>query len=97
MLDVDFDLLAKRSLGLELHGIRIPNELGRDVDLQSVLIDHAVRREVLAFEMHVDRHVMFGASSTNRRDKVDCDNAAPLLDELGGVLGNEEFHDFVTP
>lgn len=61
------------------------------------MTDNPVWCEVLAFEMHVDRHVIFGASSTNRWDEVDCYDPAPLLDQLGSIVGDEQFHDYVNP
>lgn len=97
VFDIDVDLLAKRATSVELHVVRVSDQFRGDVNLHSVLADHPVWSEVLSFEMHVDRHVIFGASSTNGRDEVDCDDPALLLDQRGGVFGNEEFHDFVTP
>ena len=62
------------------------------MDLDSVLSYDAVRSEVLAFEVHVDRHVVFGAASTNRRDEVDrCDSAA-FLNEVHRFGCDEEIH-----
>lgn len=62
------------------------------MDLHVVMADHAIRSEVLAFEVHVDRHVIVFAASTYGRDEVDSNDAALLLNQLSSVLGDEEFH-----
>ena len=67
------------------------------MNLQTVVTDNPVWSEVLAFEMHVDRHVILGASSTNWRDEVDCNDPALLLNELGSIVGDEQFHDYLNP
>ena len=97
VIDVDVDLLANASANVELNRACIPHEVRGYVNLDSLAMHDAVRGEVLAFEMHVDRHVKFGASSTNRWDEVDCGYAAPLLYERYGVRCKEEFHWFSNP
>ena len=60
--------------------------------LDVVLADDAVRSEVLAFEVRVDRHVVLSASSTYWRDEVDRSDPALLLDVCRGVGRQKEFH-----
>jgi hypothetical protein len=62
------------------------------VNLDPVLSQDTIWRQVLAFEMHVDRHVIFCAASTNRGDEVDGGHATALLDQRYGILGNEQLH-----
>ena len=62
------------------------------MNLEVTVAYYAVRREVFAFEMHVDRHVIFGAASTNWRDEVDSDDPASLLDERFCFWCEKEFH-----
>ena len=60
--------------------------------LDVVLTDDAVRSEVLAFEVRVDRHVVLSASSTYWRDEVDRCDPALLLDVGRRVRRQKEFH-----
>lgn len=65
----------------------VADQIRRNVDLDVILADDPVWGEVFAFEVRVDRHVVLGASSTNRGDEVDGGYAAPFFDERCGVLG----------
>jgi hypothetical protein len=63
------------------------------VNLHAVLTHYPVRGQILAFEMHVDRHVMFGAASTDRRDEINRRHAATFLDQVERLIGYKQFHD----
>jgi hypothetical protein len=92
VVDIDVDLLAHGAAHAELNRLGVSHEVRRDVNLDAVLSQDAIRRQVLALEMHVDRHVIFCAASTNRWDEVDSGHAAALLDQRHGLLGNEQLH-----
>jgi len=66
------------------------------VNLHASLTEHAVWGQVLAFEVDVDRHVMSRAASTDGWDEIDGDHATLPLDEVGGVVRNEELHGHLT-
>lgn len=92
VMNVNADLFANSTSHVELHTAGIPQQIWGHMNLHPVLANDSVRREVLAFQMHVDRHVMFGTASTDRRDEVDRSDPATLLDELYCICGDEEFH-----
>ena len=78
MLDIDLDLLAHSTFDIELNCAGVAHEFWRNVNLHALVSNDSVWGEVLAFEMHVDRHVIFGAASTYGRDEVDRDDPALL-------------------
>ena len=67
------------------------------MNLQPVAIYDTIWSEVFAFEVHVDRHVIFGAASTDGRHEVDGDYAALFLDQGGGVVCDKQVHKRVNP
>ncbi len=81
VVNVDADLLANGAPDIELHRPGVPNQVRGHVDLDAVLSQDAVRRQVLALEMHVDRHVIFRAASTDGRYEVDRCDTTTLLDQ----------------
>lgn len=94
--DVDVDLLAKPALHVELNARSKAHQIRCDVDLHAVGAHDAVGSEVLALEMHVDRHVKLGAASTNWRDEVDGSDATAFLDEVNSIGRNEQLHDVLS-
>lgn len=66
------------------------------MDLEPIGSHDAVRSEVLALEVRVDRHVKLGSASTDRRHEVDRGNAASLPDQIDGVGGDEELHGVLS-
>lgn len=92
VVNVDRQFLAKAPTHIELHARCVPDQLGRDVDLHVFVSDRAIGSEVLAFEVHVDRHVKFGATSTDRRNEVDRCHAAALSDQLGRFTCEIQLH-----
>ena len=64
--------------------------------LQAVVSKYPIGGKILAFEVHVDRHVMFRAASTDRRHEVDRRNAAALLDERCGVWSDKQIHEVLS-
>ena len=70
----------------------VADQVRSDMNLDVVLTNHAVRGEVLAFEVRVDRHVVLGASSTNWWDEVDCGDPALLLDVVSRIGRQKEIH-----
>ena len=91
-IDRDTQLLADRARNIELHTLGVADEVRSYVYLDVVLADDAVRSEVLAFEVRVDRHVVLSASSTYWRDEVDRCDPALLLDVGRRVRRQKEFH-----
>ena len=81
VVNVDADLLADGASDIELHRPGVPHQVRRHVDLHAVLSQDPVRRQVLAFEMHVDRHVILRAASTDGRYEVDRCDTTTLLDQ----------------
>ena len=67
------------------------------MNLEILVTNNLVWSKVFAFEMHVDRHVIFSSASTDWWDEVDGDDPALLLDEVGGILGDKNFHTCVNP
>ena len=61
------------------------------------LANHAVWREVLAFEVRVDRHVVLRASSTNWWDEIDGSDATLLLNKFRRVLRKKQLHMWRNP
>ena len=92
VVDIDRDLLTDSARYIELHAGGVSDELGSDMDLDTLVPDRLVRGEVLAFEMHVDRHVKLGATSTDWRNEVDRCATTALLDQLGGFGGEVQLH-----
>ena len=71
-------------LDVQVHRLRPLHQLGRDEDRDARVIDAAIRRQVLALEVGVDRHLGFAVSS-ERRDEVECHRPAALLSERDGL------------
>ncbi len=92
VMNVNADLFANSTSHVELHTPGITHQVRGHMNLHPVLANNSVRREVLALEVRVDRHVKLGAASTDRRDEVDRSDAAALLDEGYCICGDEEFH-----
>ena len=67
------------------------DQLRRDEDLHTVLFHGAVRCEVLALEVGVDRH-LGPAASAQGRDKVQRGDPAFMADSIQGLFGNLELH-----
>jgi len=97
VMNIDTDLLANSSGHVKLNRPGITHQVGRHVNLDIIDADDAVWREVLPLEVRVDRHVVFGAASTDRRDEVDRCDPTSLLDQFSRILGNKEVHVVVTP
>ena len=97
VVNVDIDLLADRPANIELHGLRVAHQVRRDMNLHAAMSDHPIRRQVLALEMHVDRHVIFGAASTYRRHEVDGGHATSLLNQADRLIAYKQFHDSSKP
>jgi hypothetical protein len=66
------------------------------VDFHPALADDPVGRQILSLEVHVDRHVMFGTTSTDWRDEIYGCNTATLLDERDCIGRDEEFHGVLS-
>ena len=97
VIDVDLQLLADRARNVELHTLCVADQIWRHVNFHVVLTDHAIGGEVFAFEVRVDRHVMLGASSTNRRNEVDSGDATSLLYQLGRIGSQKQIHVWRNP
>ena len=80
VVNVDADLFADSPAHIELYRTGVAHQVGRHMYLDVIDTDDPVRGEILAFEVSVDRHVVLGATSTDRRDKVDRSDPASLLD-----------------
>ena len=91
-VDRDTQLFADRASNIELHALGVADEVRGHVYLDVVLADDAVRSQVLAFEVRVDRHVVLSASSTYWRDEVDRSDPALLLDVCRSIGRQKEFH-----
>lgn len=61
-------------------------EGGGNQNRNTVLFDPLVGREILAFQVGVDRHLE-GAPSTDGRYEIKCDDAAPLASQIEGGVG----------
>lgn len=97
VMDVDGDLLANRTLYVELDARGVVHEGWGDVKFDGPAAEDSVGGEVLAFEVRVDRHVVLGASSTDRWDEVDSCDPAAFLDQAGRLWGQEELHCATSP
>ncbi len=82
MLREDLERLPdEKLLHVQMYRPRPLDQLRRDEDLDTVMIDGAVRGQVLALEVGVDRHLSLAVSSEGRNE-VECHRAAALLHEL---------------
>ncbi len=92
MRDRDLELLPEEEARrVYLHFLRPGGERRGDVDAQAVLLDGAVAREVLAFEVGVDRHLE-GAASAQGRYEVQRDDATALAGQLDGLFRKRDSH-----
>lgn len=97
VMNIDADLLADSSAHIKLYRTGVAHQIGCHVHLDAIDSDDPVRGEILAFEMRVDRHVVLGATSTNRRDKVNRSDPASLLDQVSRVVGKKQVHIACNP
>ncbi len=83
--------LSQPAFDINPHGGGQTNQFGSHQDLE-VLVSHvAIRGQVLAFGIGVDRH-LGNLASTNRRDEVDSHDPAPFRQELLGVWCDVDVH-----
>ena len=88
-----FELLAQHPALDRQSGIVRPlSQRGCYQDGDAILFQAVVRREIFSFEVGVDRHLKF-AASTNGRDEVDGDGAALLPRECHRFWGNVQVHN----
>lgn len=92
VMNLNVDLFANSTSHVELNTARIPHQIRGHMNLHPVLANDSIGRKVLALQMHVDRHVMFGATSTDRWDEVDRCDAAASLYQCKCIRGDEQFH-----
>ncbi len=80
-MNVNADLFANSTSYVELHAAGITHQIRGHMNLHPVLANDSIGSQVFPLQMHVDRHVMFGAASTDRRNEVDRSDTAAFLDQ----------------
>jgi hypothetical protein len=89
VVNIDVDLLANGTSDVELNRPCITDQIRCHVNFHAVVTNDSVRRQILALEVHVDRHIVFRATSTDRRNKIDGCDATTFLDQRDGIGSDE--------
>ena len=96
MFHLDIEALAEPALAhLDCHALRPAPERRGEVQLHTFALQHAIRREILTFEVGVDRHLGTPASSDGRNE-VDGYSAASPAHQIGCVFGQDQLHALLT-
>ena len=96
MFHFDIEVFAEPALaGVDRHTLRPAPERRREVQLHTFPLQHTIRREILTFEVGVDRHLGTSASSDGRNE-VDSYSAASPAHQIGCIFGQNQLHALLT-
>jgi hypothetical protein len=90
-VELDLERLRQLALGHDSHRVSHTHQSRSDENLKTLVAQLAVRRQILASDIGVDRHLS-NFASTGRADEVDRHRAALLLQHAARLVGDFDLH-----
>jgi hypothetical protein len=90
-MELDLQRLGQFALGHDSHRVSHTDQSRSNEDLKTLVAQLAVRCQIFAFDVGVDRHLSDFAS-TGRADEVDRHRAALLLQHAARFVGDLDLH-----